>query len=82
MSHRSDSISVEKPEKRVRISIDTILEKEYDDALGRPDIQQQIRASIVSIPGDLQIPRLGVSRRRSWLVEKLSLSKFVHLNSN
>jgi hypothetical protein len=80
--HRSDSISLEKQDNKGRLSVDNSLEKEYDAALSRSDIQQQVRASIASLPGDLQISNIRLSRRRSWLAGKISLNIFVHLNSN
>jgi hypothetical protein len=78
---RHSRVSNEKIVKKVRISIDDDLEKEYQDALDCYDIQQQIRASIGSIPGEmLPSQSIQVSRKRSWLFSRISLSYFNHIN--
>ena len=77
--YRPNPVPIEKVLKKVRLSEDTTREKEkaYDDAFDRYDIQRQIRASIVSLPGDLQLPQsIQVSRKRFWFLTKLLLSSF------
>jgi hypothetical protein len=58
---------------------DNISEQEIQDALERSDVQQQVRASIVSLPPDLFIPQIKISRKRSWIGSKLPLSYLVHI---
>ena len=75
LSHRPNSIPTEKPVKKVRLSEETVRAKDYEDTFDRYDLQQQIRASIVSLPGELQLPpSIQISRKRSWLLSKILLS--------
>jgi len=56
---------------------DTALEKEVQDALNGPEVQQQIRASIGSLPGDIQFSQsLRLTRKRSWIRSKMPLRFF------
>lgn len=75
-NHRSHSVVVEKPVKKVRLSEEINREKKYDDAaFDQYDLQRQIRASIVSLPADVQFPQsIEVSQKRPWFLSKLLLS--------
>jgi hypothetical protein len=56
---------------------DNVLEKEVQDALNGSDVQQQIRASIGSIPGDIQFNQsIKLTRKRSWILSKMPLRFF------
>jgi len=59
---------------------DNTLEKEVQDALNASDVQQQIRASIGSLPGDTQFnPSIKLTRKRSWIISKMPLRFFCFL---
>lgn len=74
-NHRSHSVVVEKPVKKVRLSEEINQEKKYDDIFDQYDVQRQIRASIVSLPTDVQFPQsIEVSQKRPWFLSKLLLS--------
>lgn len=56
---------------------DNNLEKEVQNALNGPDVQQQIRASIGSLPGDIQFNQsMHLTRKRSWIRSKMPLRFF------
>jgi hypothetical protein len=81
LCYRSHSIINEKQKKKIRLQLNDTLEREYDKALDRNDLQQQIRASIGSLPGDQQyIPQIRFSREKSWFFSKLRLRSFNHIN--
>lgn len=70
-----------KDNNRPQFSIDDDnLEQKIQHTLAGPDVQQQVRASIVSLPGDTQyLQSISLSRKRSWLSSKLLLSYLVYI---
>ncbi len=59
-----------------KVTIDPeALQKEVQDILSGRYVQEQIRASICSAPGDLDLlPKINLSRKRSVFFKKIPLS--------
>jgi len=85
MDSLCQSVTIDVPRNGVtqkkRVSINDILEKDMDNALKLSDIQQQVRASIASIPiEDMpQLESIEVSRKESGWFTHLQLSDRKHV---